>query len=108
MRDVHLGGRRHHGGLLTLGEQVTEQIVLAVPLDVGLGESGCEPALHHVVLRRTAALLDLADVIAEVRLHRIGDLTDRARFRRVLEPWDALAFPPRAALTAGRRASGLL
>ena len=85
------------------GTTVTpEQVVLAVPLDVGLSESGCEPPLHHVVLRRTAALFDLNDVIAEVRLHWVRDLTDRERFRRVLERRDELALPHPAELTAGR------
>src|SRR5437660_9134810 len=46
LRDVYLRDRGHHGGLLTFGEQVAKQVVLAVPLDVGFGEFAGAPSFH--------------------------------------------------------------
>src|SRR5438309_11588685 len=79
-----------------------------MPLDVGHREAASEPSLDDVVLGGAAALLHLDDVVAEVGLHRIGDLPDRERFRGVFERLHELTLADPGELAAGVPAPPLL
>src|SRR5438309_476069 len=95
--------RRHVEELLLrgkIGELLAQHVALGVTLYVGLGEAGREPSLHDVVLGGTAALFDLDDVVAEVGLHRVGDLPDRECPRRILERLHELTLAHPAEIAA--------
>src|SRR5438876_161550 len=109
LRDVDLRSRRHDGLILpALGKFIAQELVTRVRLDVVDGEARGEPALHDLVLFRPSALLDLDDVVAEVRLDRIGDLPDLESARGVLELLHELALPHPAELAARVRGAGIV
>src|SRR2546430_694012 len=64
--------------------------------------------IEDLVLFRPSALLDLDDVVAEVRLDRIGDLADLESARGVLELFHELALPHPAELAARVRGAGIV
>src|SRR2546426_2056209 len=109
LRDVDLRSRRHDGLILpALGEFIAQELVTRVRLHVVDGEARGEPALHDLVLFRPSALLDLDDVVAEVRLDRIGDLADLESARGVLELLHELALPHPAELAARVRGAWIV
>src|SRR3989441_8648025 len=109
LRDVDLRRRRRDRPVLpALGELIADQLIADVRLDVVDGEAGGEPALHDLAFLRTSPLLDLDDVVTEVRLGRIRDLADLESPCRVLELFHELALPHPAELAARVRRAGIV
>src|SRR2546425_6224428 len=109
VRDVDLRDRAGGRGLLAaLREVLANHVVSRVGRDVGHREPRAEPALDGVARLRAAALLDLDDVVAELRLHRVGHLPELHGGRGVLELLHELALADPAELASRVLGAGVV